>query len=573
MIAITYDQLYSELDKVLFTPSRVARIRICARRRGEDPDVLLADVRMAMWTAFRAYDWNAARGGVSALAERVLRNALADFCSARRRDRLVLEETVGEAFGSESSTPDSGLNSQIWFAMAYESLNERRRNVFNLKFDPTPEWLEYLKGTQAKSTNVAMGKFLGYSKNQIDWDLRAIHDVLGALLLRPEFEALRSKMVSEFGWPTIWSSAKAYDSEMVDDVLSKQGLSSATSASSLELTPNGHRIIATTAWGSICFLRFGVHNATWVVLGQALWNSSHVIREQGSLNFKDVADWCVELETDIKERSMDIPRCFGEHDPQDKVCRGDPKSEVRDERGPCPVRDRCVAFKLYCEKTKTNPTNHMAYAGPDDDPHGVIKDPATLLPKLDKLISVHDITKGRIRRRKRPRKKKQGDSEQARAAGKAKTKAQQREAGKASSRAFEPKREDVMELVRWYLKQLSERSGLNVADDHGEAETGDLYVVDRTDKSGYVAVYVKRKGGARTPVTSVYLRPQRACVEVRIAAPFSAAPDGVESEDYTGKDGAFKIRIRNAKRSELSTIAAAVVDMFGSGAIELPEKS
>lgn len=577
MNVTTYDSLYQELDGVLVNSSRKGRIAQFARRYGEDPDSLIGEVRVALWGAFRSYDWNAARGGVSALAERVLKNTLSNFAASRRRDRLVFDDDDDKPRAVSVQLRDEApLRTDEWFKRAYQDprLNERRRTVFELTWHPPEDFVNYLAGIGGKSSNVAIGAYLGFTKNQVDWDVRAINEALGAVLLREDFADLRDLMVGEFGWPGVWTSEHHHDQELIERIAEQYNLDldSPTRLTYDQASGRLRRTIETHAWGAICFLRYGSKFATVVILGRITWFERHVYRNNGAINLGDVLPWYAKLDAELKTVDMQIPRCFGEYDPEDKICRGDPNSDVKSERAPCAFRDRCVAFEMYCKKNREKPPQHVKYVGEDGEEYGELIKPESLIPALDRLVSVHEIVNGKIRRKNPKAKAKRILTKDHQvSAGKSKTKTSQKIAAKSAREALEPSRVEVGDLARWYLKRLGEKAGIEVAPTQVEAEPGQFYIVDRTDTSNYLALYLKREGGGRLPVTNALFRPRHECLEVRLACEFGSLDiPGVTLEDHTGKDGAFKIRVRNLKRAGLSLVADAVAAALKSGKLGAP---
>lgn len=139
-------------------------------------------------------------------------------------------------------------------------------------------------------------------------------------------------------------------------------------------------------------------------------------------------------------------------------------------------------------------------------------------------------------------------------------------------------RKVVDEIGLHYQTQLLNRMGRTLADSHGEAMAGQLFVVDRRDRSGYVSVYCKGNDGGRIAITSVYFKPGKGILEVRVAADYKlfcallSAPNAkkLEPMDLTGRDGQFKVRFARIDKLGAGIVAEALDRAAKAGILDLP---
>lgn len=268
-----------------------------------------------------------------------------------------------------------------------------------------------------------------------------------------------------------------------------------------------------------------------------------------------------------------MPRCLGIYQSGDSQCDGEPSGKTEQERMPCVYRDRCVGFQKHLAKFGREPSFHLRFEAVNGHVYSFAKNQEKLDKLISKQISRWGIRNGRVTRRVvQPtiRKSSPPKLTPERLAKLRATKQPGRRAlrigGKVRAQQFAEARDVVTELAQWYALQLRERTGRVVAASQAAAGPGELFLIDRSELSGYVAVYAKRNGSKKQAITSLYYRPVSRTLEVRIALGFDeytklldkATYKKLSPEDYTGKDGYFCVRIRGVDQEKASLIADTV---------------
>lgn len=267
-----------------------------------------------------------------------------------------------------------------------------------------------------------------------------------------------------------------------------------------------------------------------------------------------------------------IPPCLGGYETNDEVCDGKGKE------GPCLFHDRCVGFQLLLKDLKaggkpSDAEHYLSTREVDGEEFAFAKgDDGKLQAAIDKRVAKYGVKDGKVTvpkgRKEKPPKKGRSASKKAPSNGAApKAKA----AGKQA--------EDGSDLCAWFTSQLGEKSERAVHDLPGDCETGELFIIDRTEKSNYAAVYARGEVVNKIAVASMYPNRRTRTLQIRIAAPFKAFSDSLgkaaksalELEDYTGKDGRFHVRICGLDQEGTSIVAEAVSAAIAGGIIELPE--
>jgi hypothetical protein len=267
-----------------------------------------------------------------------------------------------------------------------------------------------------------------------------------------------------------------------------------------------------------------------------------------------------------------MPRCLGAYEADDPQCDGNPVGKTAPDRAPCVYRDRCAGF-IQLMKLTSRPREFYVREAEEPDARGNARaytyaNAADFDAKLLEQIEAFGIQNGRatltkpvkIRPPKKAPKTKPKDLS---AKGKKPPKSVTRAGAKARDRALDKGREQSQQVAHWFVKKLQERLKRKLAAFEEAARPGDLYLVDKIETSGYCAVYCKGKGSRRHAVSSFQYKPVTGKLEIRLAAAFAdfakavpkASVDALKPIDYTGRDGAFKIRFREVDNGDASAIA------------------
>lgn len=233
-----------------------------------------------------------------------------------------------------------------------------------------------------------------------------------------------------------------------------------------------------------------------------------------------------------------MPHCIGLHDPGDKQCEGDPKGKTHEARVKCVYLDRCFALQRIVEK-RGRPLDQFVVlkrSGPRVYAYSLYKN---LVTEVQTLISDYRINGGvaAARRRNRP------------------LKTFEKPAGKAESA------DAVKDVASWLFRRLAGNLGTRV-EDVALVHPGELFMVNRLQTSNYQSLYLKTEKG-RKALVSVYSKPRKSLVEVRIAQVFKDFEAAVSKKqhahlamrDYTGKDGAFNVSIPDVDKGKAGIIA------------------
>lgn len=255
-----------------------------------------------------------------------------------------------------------------------------------------------------------------------------------------------------------------------------------------------------------------------------------------------------------------MPLCLGEYESGNAECDGSSSATSDDERMACVFRDRCVAFRRMCREAKERPERFLRWRKMHDD-DGVRRQYAfsrmgdeKFAAALSKIIARYEIKNGRITNRR-------GDVNKQKRRRRAKPKAVRTlptvEPGKAADHAYA--------LAAWFWKRLEESSGVRIHDLPGSAGSGEFYLVDRTETSNYTALYM-RFGAKKIAVASAYPNLRDGSLQVRIALSLEKLRDNLQKdeaaelslEDYSGKDGNFKTRVRGLDKARAAMVADAL---------------
>lgn len=233
-----------------------------------------------------------------------------------------------------------------------------------------------------------------------------------------------------------------------------------------------------------------------------------------------------------------MPACVGRYESGNYQCDGNKKSKLENERKVCVYRDRCAALKMISEKAERPLENYIVLRNKDKRTYAFALF-ETLLPQVQQAILDYRISGGIVgaKRRDRP----------------------------LAIVAPKPPKEDrapnTKQMTAWLFRRLAVKVGTLIAEST-PIEPGQMFLVDRSEKSSYKALYMKEAKSKRA-LASVYVKPHNDTVEVRLAEDYAkfvaTLPDNelrlLRPEDYTGKDGAFNVRIKNVDKLRASMIA------------------
>jgi RNA polymerase sigma factor (sigma-70 family) len=291
-------QLYVELDSQLRPLVRRLSLRF-ALAYGVEADDAEQEARMALFEAFRHYDYNRGRGGVKKFARTTIRNAFRGLAYAAvtrsrcphtvyvdedgqervvRHSRLAsLEDVMDSSQVIADGCGESELDVRratdrlrVLRVRLYRALRPRERAIFKLKAQPPEDFLVFLRniGVDSDANNVHIARYLGISKNAVDYSLLKIRGEFRRLA-ESEFSDLIAGLIRDGEWPMVHVSFASNDVEFVRAVLLKRSLDPRPLSGPRDVRVKGEvgRIIERYHWGAILHLKLRCNVATVVVEG------------------------------------------------------------------------------------------------------------------------------------------------------------------------------------------------------------------------------------------------------------------------------------------------------------------
>lgn len=262
-------------------------------------------------------------------------------------------------------------------------------------------------------------------------------------------------------------------------------------------------------------------------------------------------------------------------------CDGNPKGLTRLDQAPCHYRNKCVALAIHCS------TNHVAR---DTLVNVVTQDGSEVAvarhdPSALETLLVLGVKKYRIKDGISAAKPAATSGRSIRAATPA-TRPVPRDLP-PKSRPYRNPRPGVVDvegraftegIANHFFDLIRRKLGRDIVGSRAEATPGQMYLVDRRERSNYCSVYVKSRKGAMVALVVIYFKPNFRCIEIKVAAEYnefiqlvSALNQGrLKTEDCTGRDGSFKVWFRRVDKAGSGIIADALASAVRSGIILLP---
>jgi hypothetical protein len=284
-----------------------------------------------------------------------------------------------------------------------------------------------------------------------------------------------------------------------------------------------------------------------------------------------------------------MPRCVGHYDVGDPICDGEPDGATENDRMACVFRNRCAGFKKLCQTVDKEPKHLVsirkvedadgegrkyAFAKVDDDTFGELC-----------AIQVRrwGIKDGRITRRTPledapPRPKKAKAPKKAVRPIPPPTPDARRKATAAIKDKAAEAHAHAYTMAAWFTKSMEEATGRKIHQSMTEASVGDLVLVDRVDKSKYIALYCKASDkGKKLAVASAYFRTRSKLVHIRVAADTVAFTEVIAAPNRAAlgikeirNDGHFKSGTGNLDQEGVSLSVEGIARLVRKGIIELP---
>lgn len=183
-------------------------------------------------------------------------------------------------------------------------MNDRQRKVFTCVAHPTDEFAVFMRNEGAEEAgNEVIAKYLGLTKNAVDWSLHQIKRRFTELA-ELEFGELIEGAIKTAKWPMIFVSNLEGDHEFVRDVIRDHGLDTRPiSARDIHMAPPyaAARSIERYSWGTVVELKLGERAATVITFGRFNEITGEVLVEGGYWKqLSDVVRWYQELNRALK---------------------------------------------------------------------------------------------------------------------------------------------------------------------------------------------------------------------------------------------------------------------------------
>jgi len=284
-----------------------------------------------------------------------------------------------------------------------------------------------------------------------------------------------------------------------------------------------------------------------------------------------------------------MPLCVATYHRGDEQCDGAPSGETEADRMPCVYRDRCVATGIYGRSNRLERSqliqivrargadghvSSYAIAAGDDDELQKAVSTTIARCKIKDGVAAHAplVTQGGIR----PATAVVSSAVKS-VVSKAPLVVKKPGASRGKLVPNVEGRRIVEEIGDHYQQNVLSRLARTMATSQGEAEPGQFFMVDRRARSGYCSLYMKTDDGGRMAVTSMYFRPNNGVLEVRVACDYKSFIGmfslqnraRLSPEDYTGRDGAFKVRFHRLDKGGAALVAEALDRAVRAGILDL----
>ena len=284
-----------------------------------------------------------------------------------------------------------------------------------------------------------------------------------------------------------------------------------------------------------------------------------------------------------------LPICLRKYESGNVECDGKPRSKNDKDRMPCVYRDRCVALQrlmkvkkwrareiLKLRKIKDVDNRRRTYAF-------AIGDSDEFQATLNRAIDRYGIRSGRVTikvpQEDKPKKKRKIVSRSQESKDKS-TKALKK-ARKFASEALAKKAQADLEatekLVTWFIDRLKKKTDRKICDVRGQAEVGELFVVDRIESSRYVTVYCKTEEKKRRPVVCMRFKSRTRKLQFRLPLDPEkykktlAAGDVEKIGPASFSEGRFKCKTKPLDREGVSIVADSIAVAIRKSIMKLPK--
>jgi hypothetical protein len=259
-----------------------------------------------------------------------------------------------------------------------------------------------------------------------------------------------------------------------------------------------------------------------------------------------------------------IPVCAGEYESCD-VCDGDDNGVGREETMPCAWRDRCVAFQAFIKDRNRVVEDYLTDFG--EQYASAIAGDSRFVALCDAQIKKYGVIDGAINKAPgKPKHLRKKVSRKARTAS-----------AKAAKATAKKRRRELESLFQHFKMHLIENlDGRKFVPPKGIIVPGMLYSIDRSDTSGYIAIYCKKSGVKGVPVAQLMLRPKTVSYDIELPVEYTgylgvgkATMRKIKPEHI--ENGRFKSVCKNMDKEGVALVAQTIAHLIRIDRIKLPK--
>lgn len=297
------NDLYGDVEQAVKPVVLSHAMRLARAGIGMTMDEALQECRVALWRALHGYDFDKSNGGIHRFVDKVLRNNALSIIYANTTmprmphtvyseggktkvvkhrllsldglpsddDRPSFEPPGCEADPEQQVLDDEAASKRRKLVMRlYNKLGPRERKVYDLKCRPTEAFMVYLRNIGLdEPTHTAIAKYIGVSKNSVDYSAHIIRDTF-TKLAEKEFTELIQDHIDNGSWPMIHVSREpGPDHDFIRQIIAERNLDPRpTGSRDIEKKGDIGREITPYPWGVVIVLRRGEQFRTLVVEGR-----------------------------------------------------------------------------------------------------------------------------------------------------------------------------------------------------------------------------------------------------------------------------------------------------------------
>jgi RNA polymerase sigma factor (sigma-70 family) len=493
-------------------------------------------------------------------------------------------------------------------------LKEHEKKVFHCKVEPSEELVKMANdgvGNCKIPSNLHIAEHLGTTKNSIDWSIHKIREQFTKVTRQPEFSGVFGTQVDKDRPKIHVSCVSGFDFGLVKEV-GKRRLAGMKLL--VEPVTSGCGVYRMALWKcsnyTVLYAARGDEHCTCVMEGYFNPVDGLVFGSNGMRETIPV-DWYKQLRRAIKQgrkmteaemKKAGLVECIGFHEEGHETCDGDPTGEDKGDRAPCALRDRCVALMKHCESEdedmaefiEARTAKELVAAADEAIEQFEVVDGVSLSDSEDEDEGEEEEPEDGEEDEgeeeegdedeDEPEEEEEGDEdedepeeteeEEAEAAPeKAEKKAKRKRSKKAKGKPLN----GLVEVYEHFREALLESIGREFVDGKTTALPGQVYAIDRLDKSGYVSLYAKTLAGRDMALALVRPKPRLGNVDIEIGPDVDQLKKAVGAKTFKKidakefNDGQFHTLSRGLDKEGVALMAEAIGRLVKKKMIVLPD--